>query len=511
MRRVARRINGEPVCPGCYQRPLERCAACEQMAPVHSRKSGEPVCDRCYRGTRRRCGSCGHVRRIALRATASSPDLCPACYWAPTSTCTRCGTTALSTGNTAGTPVCFSCVVVEQLDTVITRPDGTRDERLAPLLELFARVDQPRTLLIWVNRKPSAERPTRGIDVLARIASGELELTHDALDALDSTPSLTHVRALLIAAGILPDRDPHIAALERAITRTLARVKNNDDRRVLTSFARWDVLHRLRRRHSRDGAIPPTSANNAAGSITEAARFLNQLRASGTPLADATQAHVDQWLASGARARLRISTFLSWAHAQYHAPRLTVPAPRRELAPRALDQDERWSLARRMLTDDALPAADRVAGLLVTLYAQPLTRIASLRTEHVIDDATTMHLTLGSDWLLIPEPLADLIRQLPERRQRGLSGHSPNPHGWLYPGRNAGQHLHPETIRSRLATHGIRARDTRTAALLQLAAELPPTVLADLLGMHRNTATTWAKVAGGDWTRYAAARARTRD
>jgi len=49
---------------------------------------------------------------------------------------------------TSGQAICFGCVAVAKLDTMITRPDGSRDERLAPLLDLFARVDQPRTLLI---------------------------------------------------------------------------------------------------------------------------------------------------------------------------------------------------------------------------------------------------------------------------------------------------------------------------------------------------------------------------
>jgi len=38
-------------------------------------------------------------------------------------------------------------------------------------------------------------------------------------------------------------------------------------------------------------------------------------------------------------------------------------------------------------------------------------------------------------------------------------------------------------------------------------AELPPSVIADLLGIHPNTAVKWTKAAGGDWSRYAARRA----
>ena len=51
-------------------------------------------------------------------------------------------------------------------------------------------------------------------------------------------------------------------------------------------------------------------------------------------------------------------------------------------------------------------------------------------------------------------------------------------------------------------------RPTRQAALLQLAAELPAPVLADLLGLHANTAVEWVRAARGDWSVYAASGAR---
>jgi hypothetical protein len=50
-------------------------------------------------------------------------------------------------------------------------------------------------------------------------------------------------------------------------------------------------------------------------------------------------------------------------------------------------------------------------------------------------------------------------------------------------------HVHP-------ARPPRRARD--------LAAQFPADVLADLLGLHENTAAKWISQAGGDWTRYAA-------
>lgn len=47
----------------------------------------------------------------------------------------------------------------------------------------------------------------------------------------------------------------------------------------------------------------------------------------------------------------------------------------------------------------------------------------------------------------------------------------------------------------------------RNGALAALAADLPAAVLADLLGMHINTAVRWVKYVGRDWADYIAARA----
>ena len=48
----------------------------------------------------------------------------------------------------------------------------------------------------------------------------------------------------------------------------------------------------------------------------------------------------------------------------------------------------------------------------------------------------------------------------------------------------------------------------RHAALMQLAAEIPPAMLAGILGVHTTTAVKWTRLAGGEWTGYAADRSR---
>ncbi len=58
--------------------------------------------------------------------------------------------------------------------------------------------------------------------------------------------AVEYLRALLVAHGALPVRDEQLARLERRVAGLLAAVADPDDRRVLTAFATWHVLQRVR-------------------------------------------------------------------------------------------------------------------------------------------------------------------------------------------------------------------------------------------------------------------------
>jgi len=166
---------------------------------------------------------------------------------------------------------------------------------------------------------------------------------------------------------------------------------------------------------------------------------------------------------------------------------------------------DRWRLLARLLHDHTLDLTDRVAGCLVLPYAQPLSRITIItrdRIGHRHDG--TLTLRFGTDPVTIPEPLAGLITELADTGRRYVGVGSPTTSPWLFPGLQPGQPLTAARLGVRLAKLGIDGRASRRAALTHLAAQLPPAVLAELLGISTSAAVNWVRDAGSDWSRYAA-------
>jgi integrase len=171
---------------------------------------------------------------------------------------------------------------------------------------------------------------------------------------------------------------------------------------------------------------------------------------------------------------------------------------------RALDDQARWDAARRLLHDDTLNARDRLAGLLVLLYAQPVARISRLTTGHVTTDGMTVRIRLGPAPITLPGPVADLTRQLLDGKRGHATTGAGNPSPWLFPGGQPGRPISATHLGQRLKDLGIQPGQARSTALFQLATELPAALLARMLGIHIDVAVAWQHASAGDWMAYAA-------
>ena len=491
-RRVAAVTETGPVCQTCRPGPDLPCSICRSAGGGRigiSRATGTPVCERCRKRwiTCSRCGNGAPLKGGTLRE-----PLCARClnpdpdFWKRCASCQQ--TWQLSTAE------CTRCCLDRRLKEAFTPPAGAVAPELDRLREAMVRVGRPDLMLEWLKR-PGVRRTLQAVGARGSV-------TYEALDALPQGRSLVHVRSMLVAAGALPARDERLTALESWVSQVIAGQADPGHRQALRGYALWHHLRRLRRRL--DGR--PASrqqAKNVHDQVAAASAFLDWLTARGLTLTSCTQAELDQWLAGTSGHLVRSANFVRWAVACRHASGLTAPAKRWAGPSGPLDQDHRWADARRLLHDGTYPAADRVAGLLVLLYAQKLSVITALTARHIQREDGRILLRLGSSPVVLPAPLDDLVTGLAAgRRPPGsslLEVHSP----WLFPGRWPGRALTEDALAQRLHALGISPRQGRSAALFALAAEVPAAILAKTLGIHVQAAIQWQKISAGDWAAYA--------
>ena len=195
--------------------------------------------------------------------------------------------------------------------------------------------------------------------------------------------------------------------------------------------------------------------------------------------------------------------FIRWAKNQ-KLTSLDFPATRWAGPTRVIDVEGRWEQARQLLHDDTLQPEDRVAGLLVLLYAQQPASISRLTLDHIQISGNEVRLRLGREPVVLPEPLAGLVLRLTAVRHGHASTGDQGTSPWLLPGGRPGQPISPYRVSERLRQIGIRPGPARSTALFQLATELPAAILARMLGIHIDVAVAWQRASAGDWMTYAA-------
>ena len=238
--------------------------------------------------------------------------------------------------------------------------------------------------------------------------------------------------------------------------------------------------------------------------VRAAIALLDWLSARQLTLGTARQGDLERWLTSDqATGRREAGNFVRWARRQ-KLTGLDLAAVRWDGPTGLIDTEARWQQARRFLHDDTLKPEDRVAGLLVLLYAQRAATLSRLTLEHVQACGQQVRIRLGREPVLLPEPLAALMLILVATRRGhaalGDQGTSP----WLFPGGQPGRPISADRLAGRLRQLGLRSSQARSTALFQLAAELPAALLARMLGIHISVAVAWQRASSGDWTSYAA-------
>jgi hypothetical protein len=472
------------------QRPA--CPRCGRVVALSKLLHGLRVCRACCaRANAVPCGRCGTVREPAARDEQGRP-VCPHCLStdpANLERCARSGRRRPVSTRTSDGPVCPTCIPRKILACAIC--GQARPGMVSKI------TGQP-----WCRACARSWAPCSQWALLTELAAGQHPLTHAALDELAASKTLTHLRSVLVGTGALPGRDEHLAQLQRWAGTAVAGRPDPGQKEVLHRYAVWHVLRRLRHRirgtHATHGQAAVARRN-----IQAAVAFLDWLAARGLTLAGCTQASLDEWMAAADLSqRGPTGNFIRWAKNQ-KLTTVDFPATRWGGPARVIDTEARWEQARWLLHDNAVRPEDRVAGLLVLLYAQQPSAISRLTLDHVQASGDKVRLLLGREPVVLPEPLAGLILQVAATQRGHAVIGEQGSSAWLLPGGRPGQPISPYRLAERLHQIGIHPGPARSTALFQLATELPAAILARVLGIHIKVAVAWQRASADDWMTYA--------
>ncbi|MEV8150092.1 hypothetical protein AB0O52_18350 [Arthrobacter sp. NPDC080073] len=330
--------------------------------------------------------------------------------------CSGCGTeTEHYRQNT-----CARCSLRNDLTALmhVDESDGN-ETTAAKLLAALCGAQRPESILTWL-------RPTGVRELLERLATGDIPLSHEVLDREPNSLRVEHLRSLLTHHKLLPNRDHYLALFERWLPIKLADIEDPEIRRPVESFARWHHLRRIRTL-STDGKPTRGPVHSAKQEITETIKFLIWLKTThGRAVASCVQADVDGWLADGPTTRHAIRTFFVWAVKNRTCTNITIGFRQAKTAP-LLTQPQRLAMLKACLTDNIDTLSYRVAATLLLLYAQPVVKIAAMKSTDVILTPDGPRLSFGEEHPApVPEPLASLLTEhlasrpnMAYRQQRG--------------------------------------------------------------------------------------------
>lgn len=528
---VAKLIDGHPICRRCYQAPVKACGRCGEVKevatrtqdgvadlckscyrapdapcgvcgldlPAHSKWPLGPVCTGCYRRVLRSPGACSQCqqRRAMIGRSTDGDPICGPCAGSPQDyLCTNCGTA----GEQHFAGLCKRCSLVIAAERILTSESGTIRSELAGLPAALSAHGRADSTMRWLDRSiPKA--------LLTSLANGET-VSHASLDDCPPGQAREHLRALLIAAGVLPSRDQYAERLETWVDEYIAELPRHHAA-LIRPYANWMVLRTVRRRAQRRRTTVGVAAS-AGERVRAAAGLLRHLDEHGGTINHLTQPVLDGWLAGNRTRATSILPFINWLNGRDITHDLLVVRPKDQKPTRVNPEDVQRARIQRLLCvqkpKDDLVA--RVAGLLVLLYGARLERILRLTTASIIRTPGGTHLTLSKHPIELPAELATLIDRLAQHVAQAPRARTPagDAH-YLFPStRRPHAPLHPTALGRRLANIGVRPQIDRNTAMVALAADLPAAVIAAQFALTPQAATTWAQHSRRDSLEYLAAR-----
>lgn len=477
--------------------PKRDCARCGKHRSIRHGFPDGPICDTCFQdatNTNGACTGCGNIRMLIGRDTTGRP-VCRDCAGITADfECSRCHTE----GHIYRNRTCVRCCVRDDLTTLLTS-NATVAAPLAPFVDAVVAMPRPQSAMIWL-RNPSVR------EILTDLANGRTELTHAGLDERpEHTKTVSHIRELLVASGVLPPIDSRLHHFEHDLAGKLDQIADTTERSVVKSYMTWKRLRHLRTLAAQ-GQRTESAIRTARQELTVITNLIAWLHDNHHSLTDCDQATIDRWIVTGPTTRRRCATFIRWAVEHRHITNACAVPPEKRNTKAALSEAERIALLRRLI--DPTPneqLAPRLAAILVLLYGPPLNTIRHLTLDDVTTEGDDTTLQLAVDPAVLPPRIADMVHAQIRNRRNMQTAANPTS-DWLFPGQTAGRPITFDQLLARIYELGLTIRNARSAALRELVLTIPAPVLTTILGYTAATLDRHTSNSGAPWLAYAASR-----
>ena len=473
----------KPEDPDAFPTPCARCGGHYQLWVTWP--DGR-LCGNCRLAAMRTSGTCACGHTGVLPGRINGRPACRTCSGVRVNIdCRRCGAEA----ELYRDHLCQRCVLADLVDAAFADPcTGTIPPQVIPVTDALKAMDRPNSGLTWIRQKH--------VDKILRELVSSSPITHASIDRLPSGRTREYVRGLFVEHRVLNPRDELIARFTAWADEAEARLTDSEHRAIVHRYIRWKHLRHMRA----NSPIQNGTFLRAKQVTTVAIEFCNWLTEQGAPLADATQADVDTWIAEGTTTRLILAWFLTWTRAaQITNPALTVARHRRGTAPRLSHHAQVCALD-RVVNGSELPVRNRLAAVLVLVFAQPIERIANLRWDDIKLTHDAVIVEIAGMPIHLNEPLDAPVRELAGNAQHArTAAHPDSP--WVFRGTMPGAHITAMHLRQELRPL-FSSLAARLGTLTELSRQTPVAILAEALGYKPGTLEKHAAASAADYGRY---------
>jgi hypothetical protein len=137
------------------------------------------------------------------------------------------------------------------MNTLLDDGTGVAPPILIPLVDALCSAKNPSSVERWLHYPGVGDR-------LRAIATGDLALTHEAFSALPRSSSVTYLREMLMATGLLPQRNPELLKFDEWTADLLSQMEAADDRQALATYIKWHHRQGIRRQLD-SGTLRPSA------------------------------------------------------------------------------------------------------------------------------------------------------------------------------------------------------------------------------------------------------------